>query len=199
MSSYRLKPAASRHWWFALFGATAVIVVIPLVLNLFVPKVERMEQVQLQMRGMEWTIPLDMECLDETDLINGEHWVCDGGEIYSMIAEGGTDPERTLRRMMRAITMYFPPEDALTWEDGDARLLIDYELGKVGISLEGSGEQEGLTMVAVLPTGPDALPMVNDVWQTLSGSSELPWFIEEEITYLESVTPRDAPAERIAL
>lgn len=199
MSSYRLKPAVSRYWWFALFGAAAIIMCIPLVLNHFVPKVERMEQVELRMTGVEWKIPLDMECLDNSDIINGDYWSCPEGNIQTIVVEGGTDPERTLRRMMRALTMFFPPEEAPVWEDGNARMLIDDQRGNVGISLEGSGEQENLTMVVVLPTGPDALPLVNEVWGELSGGMELPWFIEDEIYYLEPGTPWDVPAERVAL
>ena len=51
----------------------------------------------------------------------------------------------------------------------------------VGMSLEGSGENEGLTMVVVL-TGPggQVAPMADTVWQEYTGR-ELPEIVQEAI------------------
>lgn len=68
-------------------------------------------------------------------------------------------------------------------KEGNARMLIDDRTSTVGLSLEGAGDHEGQTMVAVL-TGPgDQVAMLSDrVWQSYTGGQALPEIVLAAIT-----------------
>ena len=180
MSSYRLQPAADRRWWWSLFGVTAAVLLLPAALLPVVPTRAVESEVRLGMSGYDWSIPLDLTCRPGTDVLV-EGWTCGQVSLETMIAEGGTDPERTLRRMMRAISSGLPPEGADVLREGDARMLVDARANSVGMSLEGTGENEGLTMVAVL-RGPGAqvVPLADTVWEKFTGQG-LPEIVREAI------------------
>lgn len=185
MPTYRLQPSATRSWWWALFGVTAIIILIPAVLNLLVPSQEREEEVVLSTAGYSWEIPLDITC-DPAPLTSmGSGWQCGGVILQSIIAEGGTDSELTLRRMMRALNFTFPPENIPILKEGDMRMLIDDRTSTVGLSLEGTGDQEGQTMVSVITgQGPQVATLSDQVWQSYSGGQELPEVVMEAIAEL---------------
>ncbi|MDO5668404.1 MAG: hypothetical protein Q4G50_00175 [Corynebacterium sp.] len=167
MTLYRLQPDRDRRWWLALFGITAAILLLPAMLLPVVPAREVSERVVLG--GENWEVPLDMECRPATDvLLSG--WSCGDLQVQTILVEGGEDPDRTLRRMMRAMLMFPPPQDAEILKEGDARMLIDDATRSVGLSLEGTGEREGLTIVTVL-TGPGTAisPVADDVWHEYAG------------------------------
>lgn len=180
MSSYRLQPATDRRWWWSLFGVTAAVLLLPAALLPVVPTRAVSSEVRLGMTGYSWSIPLDLTCRPGSDLLV-EGWDCGSVSLQTMIAEGGTDPDRTLRRMMRAISSGLPPEGAEILREGDARMLIDAPTASVGMSLEGTGEHEGLTMVAVL-TGPgeQVVPLADLVWGKFTGRG-LPEIVKEAI------------------
>lgn len=190
MPTYQLQPVrAGRHWW-AVVGATAAILLLPVLLNLTVPTPEReAEDVRLGAPGYDWEIPLPapggadgtLACDSYTEALFGHGWDCGNVVIQSTIAQGGTDPERTLRRMMRAQALLDPPADADVFREGDARMIIDDDFGVVGISFEGTGEQRDLTMVAVL-TGQGArlASIADSVWRAYT-DRELPAVVVDEI------------------
>ncbi|QGU03500.1 hypothetical protein [Corynebacterium comes] len=180
MSSYRLQPTTDNRWWWSLFGVTAVVLLLPAVLLPIVPTRAVSSDVRLGMTGYSWSIPLDLTCRPDTDVLV-EGWTCGSVSVATMIAEGGTDPDRTLRRMMRAISSGLPPAGAEILREGDARMLIDARSSSLGMSLEGTGEHEGLTMVAVL-TGPgeQIVPIADTVWGKFTGQG-LPEIVKEAI------------------
>ena len=182
MPRYRLQPTVDRTWWWSLFGATAVILLLPVVFNLLVPDRERREQAYLGMPGYSWEIPLDMTCepmgLDSV----GPGWRCDGVMVQSLIADGGEDPERTLRRMMRAMNFIGPADSEPVFREGQARMLIDTATSSVGLSLEGEGDRASQTMVAVI-TGPGVrvAPVADQVWGAYTGGKPLPAVVTDAI------------------
>jgi hypothetical protein len=180
MSSYRLQPAAERRWWWSLFGVTAAILLLPAALLTVVPTRAIDSEVRLGMSGYSWSIPLDLRCRPSSGSLTAG-WTCGSVSLQSMIADGGTDPDRTLRRMMRAMLSGLPPEGAEILREGEARMLIDDRARSVGLSLEGTGEQEGRTMVAVL-TGPgeEIVPIADKVWEEFTGQG-LPEIVKEAI------------------
>lgn len=180
MSSYRLQPAADHRWWWSLFGMTTVILLLPAVLLPVLPVRAVTSDVRLGMTGYSWSIPLDLTCRPDTGAFV-EGWMCGPVSVQTMIAEGGTEPDRTLRRMMRAVASIPPPEGAEILREGQARMLIDERANAVGMSLEGSGEHEGLTMVAVLiGPGNQIVPIADMVWQGFTGQG-LPEIVKEAI------------------
>jgi hypothetical protein len=179
MSSYRLQPAADQRWWWSLFGMTTVILLLPAVLLPVMPTRSVVSDVRLGMPGYSWSIPLDLTCRPDTGaFVDG--WTCGSVSVQTMIAEGGTEPDRTLRRMMRALVVA-PPEGAEILREGKARMLIDERANTVGMSLEGSGEYEGLTMIAVLVgPGHQSVPIADMVWEGFTGQN-LPEIVKEAI------------------
>lgn len=180
MSSYRLQPAADHRWWWSLFGVTTVILLLPAMLLPVVPTRSVSSEVRLGMTGYNWDIPLDLTCRPDTDAFV-EGWRCGPVSVQTMIADGGTQPDRTLRRMMRAVSTVPPSEGAEILREGQARMLIDERTHTVGMSLEGSGEREGLTMVAVLSGPGDRIaPIADLVWEGFTGQG-LPEIVREAI------------------
>ncbi|MDO5512641.1 hypothetical protein [Corynebacterium sp.] len=179
MSLYRLQPRTDRRWWFALFGATALTLLLPALLLPVVPSRTISEQVVL---GSEegWNIPLEMQCRPSTEVLHAG-WSCGDVLTQTMNVAGGTDPDRTLRRMMRAMAMFPPPEDAEILREGSARMIIDDFSRSVGMSLEGGDDREDETMIVVL-TGPggQVAPLADTVWQEFTGR-ELPGIVREAI------------------
>ncbi|GAB3697223.1 hypothetical protein [Corynebacterium nasicanis] len=179
MTSYRLQPATDRRWWFSLFGVTTAVLLLPALLLLVVPTRSVSEQVVL---GSEegWGIPLDMSCRPSSDVLLAG-WQCGDVLAQTMNVEGGTDPERTLRRMMRAMLYLTPSPEAEVLREGTARMLIDDYSRSVGMTLEGSGEDEGVTMVVVLSgPGGQVAPFADTVWREFTGR-ELPDVVREAI------------------
>lgn len=179
MSQYRLQPAADRRWWWSLFGVSTVILLLPSLVLPFVPTRAVSDEVYLGVDG-GWSVPLDRECRPSSEAISAG-WNCGSVLVQTMIVEGGTDPDRTLRRMMRAM-LYIPvADDAEILREGEARMLIDDWSRSVGVSLEGTGEREGQTLVGVF-TGPgeQVVPLVDDTWQEFTGR-ELPEIVQEAI------------------
>ncbi|MCS5478205.1 hypothetical protein NYP18_00860 [Corynebacterium sp. YIM 101645] len=180
MSSYRLQPAADHRWWWSLFGVTTVILLLPAMLLPVLPVRAVASDVRLGMTGYSWSIPLDLTCRPDTGAFVGG-WMCGPVSVQTMIAEGGTEPDRTLRRMMRAVASIPPSEGAEILREGQARMLIDERANAVGMSLEGSGEHEGLTMVAVLiGPGRQIAPIADMVWEGFTGQG-LPEIVKEAI------------------
>ncbi|AJE31990.1 hypothetical protein B842_00670 [Corynebacterium humireducens NBRC 106098 = DSM 45392] len=154
-----------------MFGVTAVILLLPAALLLVVPTRDVSERVELGLSQYDWTIPLEMECRPSTDvLVKG--WTCGPVLMQTLITEGGTDPDRTLRRMMRALVFGPVSEDAEMLREGDARIIIDQTNRAVGISLEGTGENRGLTMVALLSgPGEHLAPLSDTIWREFTGNA----------------------------
>lgn len=194
MPQYRFSPTrAAKHWW-AIFGTAAVLLALPALLNLIVPeRTESDDEIRLGSLGYGWEVPLydpegePISCQQSVDITAGYLWNCDGTIVQSMITEGGTDPERTLRRMMRAMVMDFPPEQAPLFKEGDTRMLIDGRWRAVGMSVEGSGEQEGQTMVTVVRSGTDVPELADAVWYHLTDGSTLP---PPVLMLLDDLTPQ---------
>lgn len=159
---------------------TAAILLLPAALLTVVPTRAIDSEVRLGMAGYSWSIPLDLRCRPSSGSLTAG-WTCGSVSLQSMIADGGTDPDRTLRRMMRAMLSGLPPEGAEILREGESRMLIDDRARSVGLSLEGTGEQEGRTMVAVL-TGPgeEIVPVADKVWEEFTGQG-LPEIVKEAI------------------
>lgn len=186
MTLYRLQSASDRRWWVALFGITAVVLLLPALLLLVVPARDVAERVVLG--GESWEIPLELECRPSTDVLHSG-WSCGELQVQTLLVEGGEDPDRTLRRMMRTMLIMPPPRDAEILKEGDARMLIDDTTWSVGLSLEGTGERADLTIVTVL-TGPGwaISPVADDVWREYTGQG-LPEIVREAI----EAPPRGVP------
>lgn len=198
MPTYRLQPVRAGRYWWAVFGVTAIVLLLPVIINLAVPdRASATDEVRLGTLGYDWEVPVPdpageevLTCAKSTGSISGHAWDCDGVMLQSIIAEGGTEPDRTLRRMVRALDLFPPAEDAPILREGDARMLIDPEWGTIGLSLEGVDEREDLTMVAVISgRGSQTAPLADAVWRAYTGSP-LPGIVREEIRRLENpVTP----------
>lgn len=181
MPQYRFSPTrAGRHWW-AIFGVAIVLLAIPALLNLVVPERQNpTDQVRLGQFGYDWEIPLDhpdgspVTCHQSTEALGGHLWDCEGTIVQAMITQGSTDEEHTLERMMRMTLLDYPPDDIPTFREGEALLKIDDRFGAVGMSLPGTGDQEGASMIAIIYGGTAVPELADAVWYSFSDGHPLP-------------------------
>lgn len=186
MSSYRLRPTADIPWWFALFGATTAMLLLPVLLLPVVPERNTTSPVMLGDAAFGWQVPLHRECRPAGGLMaNG--WNCGDVLVQTLVVPGSTDPDRTLRRMVRGLTMgSLPTADIL--REGDARMLIDEPGRSVGFTLTGLDDHPDQTLVAVLTgPGPETAPLADDTWLALTGR-HLPEIVTEAIMQQDSGT-----------
>lgn len=188
MPTYRLQPTRAGRYWWAVIGATAIVLLLPALINLAVPDRDAaLREIRLSGQGYSWEIPVHdpageiMSCRQSTAMITGHAWNCEGATVMSTVTAGGTDPDRTLWRMTRALSLTAPPENAPILREGDARLLIDHEMATLGLSLEGGGEHGEQTMVAVLAGhGAQTAPLADAVWRAYT-DQPLPEVVLAEI------------------
>lgn len=181
MPQYRFSPTrAGKHWW-AIFAVAVILLAIPALLNLVVPERQaQTDEVRLGQLGYNWEIPLTdaagepLSCRQSTEALSGQLWDCEGTIVQSMIVEGSVDEEHTLERMMRMTLLAYPPADVPTFREGDALMKIDDRFGAVGMSLAGTGEREGASMIAVIFGGPNVPELSDAVWYQFSDGQSLP-------------------------
>lgn len=199
MPQYRFSPTrAGKHWW-AIFAVAVILLAIPALLNLFVPERQaQTDEVRLGQAGYDWEIPLSdadgepLSCRQSTEALSGHLWDCEGTTVQSMIVEGSTDEEHTLDRMMRMTLLDYPPEDVPTFREGDALMKIDDRWGAVGMSLAGTGEWEGSSMITVIFGGPKVPELSDAVWHRFSDGQALPTPV---LFLLDGMSPGPAPQE----
>ncbi|QGU06180.1 hypothetical protein COCCU_01060 [Corynebacterium occultum] len=171
MPQYRFSPTRAGKLWCAIFAVAALLFALPGILNLLTPEREAgTDEIRLGSLGYDWEMLLHDEqgevisCSKSSNVILGYLWDCDGTLIQSLLVEGVEDEEVTLRRMMRANLAEFPPEDAPVFREGDARMVIDPRYGAVGMSLAGSDEREGQSMIVLVHGGPEVPELADAVW-----------------------------------
>lgn len=204
MPQYRFTPTRAGKLWWAIFTVAALLLALPTVINLFLPEREGgTDEVRFGSLGYEWEIPLRdargelVSCSRSSNVIFGYLWDCEGTMVHSIVAEGAEDEEATLRRMMRAHLGSFPPRDALAFREEGSRMVIDPRYGAVGISLVGTGDQAGQSMIVLVYGGPEVPELADSVWFQFSRQPLPPPVLQ----LLDSLSPTwpgtspDAPGE----
>lgn len=179
MKTYRLQPDAAGRTWGIAIGIAAVVLILPVVVWLLAPApASSSERVVIDEGG--WNIALDAEC-EANPLPTGlEGWDCGGVGVETMTESANDDPDLALRRMTRALGgSQLNTEDRILRE-GDTRMLIDGRSFLVGMSVQGSGEQDGTQLFVVLNATAGNLDhlasLSAEVYQGLNGE-ELPEFV----------------------
>ncbi|MEJ6013959.1 hypothetical protein WG936_08930 [Corynebacterium sp. H127] len=174
MPNYRLKP---RLPVWKITGIVATLLLAPSLISLAVPELDSdRSPLVLSSPMTQWEIPINwpdggpLTC-EEGDELLMESWSCDGASVYSIVMEGSEDPENTLKRGMRA-ALLFPPGEGELVRDGQ-HLLYETD-DAIGVATVGTGEHEGLMMVAVV-SGAEQRPysaLILDAFR--GGEGELP-------------------------
>ncbi|MGP6175061.1 hypothetical protein [Corynebacterium sp. A21] len=171
MPQYRFSPTRAGKLWCAILGVAALLLALPSLLNLVVPdRPDGTDEVRLGSLGYDWEIPLRdpageiISCRKSSDVITGYLWDCEGTMVQSLIVEGPEDEEQTLRRMMRALIIEFPPANAPVFREEEARMVIDPRYGAVGMSLAGTGDREGQSMITLVYGGAEVPELADAVW-----------------------------------
>ncbi|AKS12455.1 hypothetical protein NMK91_00535 [Corynebacterium pseudotuberculosis] len=158
MSYFQFRPAMSAKSWWLVAVVVTLLLVLPAALNAVVPSIDfKLKNVILGKKdSFELLVVLDdgahLQCKEEMSDLFQPQWDCEGTRINSMVVDGSTDQDHTLRRMMRLNAKVPLPKDAKIFREGNIRIIEG--ASQVGLSLAVQGEDEQKTLF-VLVTGPD--------------------------------------------
>jgi len=119
MTSYRFPPAKMTGPFFAVLGATLLVLGSPAVLSLALPEREpEMEEVVLD--DPDWRQPIDgLKCSVNHDSMANQAWDCGDTLVEAYVTEGVEDDELALRRAVRATNFEgMPREEDVKDADG---------------------------------------------------------------------------------
>ena len=119
MTSYRFPPAKMTGPFFAVLGATVLVLGAPAVLSLALPTQEpELEDVVLD--DPDWRQPIDgLKCSVNHDSMANQAWDCGDTLVEAYVTEGVDDDELALRRGVRATSFgRMPAESEVTDQDG---------------------------------------------------------------------------------
>ncbi len=119
MTSYRFPPAKMTGPFFAVLGATVLVLGTPAVLSLALPEQEpELEDVVLD--DPDWRQPIDgLKCSVNHDSMANQAWDCGDTLVEAYVTEGVDDDALALRRGVRATSFgRMPAESEVTDQDG---------------------------------------------------------------------------------
>ncbi len=110
MTSYRFPPAKMTGPFFAVLGATLLVLGLPAVLSLALPEREpEMEEVVLD--DPEWRQPIEgLTCSVNHDSMANQAWDCGDTLVEAYVTEGVEDDALALRRAVRATSFEGMPK-----------------------------------------------------------------------------------------
>lgn len=208
---YQLKPQGQGKLWFAIVGLATLLLLLPTLINLVVPdKGNDYKQVEIDLLGVDWSVPITTEgsaavmCEETSDEITRKYWNCNGDTtVVTMMVEGVKDPSNTLRRMVNAALFTEVDESlqAVASEDGRAHALYVpgeqsggvWTLPIVALSMQGSGDYENLTAVAII-NGESVDYYSTNMWSSMAVERGLPYQQEFPLELEQDMWP-DTPAE----
>lgn len=178
MHSYQLQPAKAGRTWWASVGVTLVVLLVPVALWWPAPAPEGTESAVVLGSG-EWEIPLTVDgdpvrCEDNA-LSLAASWWCGETIVVDTLTDRATDdPDQALRRLTAGLTGWPENTSDDILREGGARMLVDARSRTVGMSLQGTGDYEGVqTFVTVSGVGEELALFVDAVWRAFTGE-ELP-------------------------
>jgi hypothetical protein len=178
MHSYQLQPARAGRTWWASVGVTLVVLLVPVALWWPAPAPEGRHS-EVVVGSGEWEIPVTVDgdpvrC-EENSLGLAASWWCGETVIVDTLTDRATDdPDQALRRLTSGLTGWPENTSDDILREGGARMLVDARSRTVGMSLQGTGEYDGVqTFVTVSGVGMELAVFVDAVWQAFTGE-ELP-------------------------
>ncbi len=167
MVKYQLQPARTGRVWWATVGVTLAVLLLPGIVWFLVPLAEP-EREQVVLGTGEWEIETDLNCEVNLLAATGVGWDCEGVFLETITQPTTRDPNHNLRRMVRALA-YTPIPRAAVTTVGQGRVLVDAANGVIGMSVQGTGENEGKQIFAVA-SGIGDVPAVSDaVFRAMTG------------------------------
>ena len=215
-AKYQLKPhGRAKLWWF-ICGLAALLLLLPVILNLVVPdKGGDYKALEIDLSGTDWTVPITNEtgaavmCEESSDEIFMKYWTCnDDTTVVTMMVENVEDPCNTLRRMIDASLYLSVPADteAVASEDGTAHAMF-YQpsqsdgmtqlLPVVALSQQGTGDYEGYTAIALI-NGFSTDYYAQSIWSSMAKQRGLDYQQELPVeTSSELLDPGIMPGEEL--
>lgn len=158
MSFYQFRPAVSPRQWVALSVVVVTLLGLPVLVSSILPSYDQEgSAVVLGSKADGWEVPVifddsrKLQCEDEPIDPAGNSWNCDGIRVISSVSSGSTDQDRTLRRMLKAVTIQ--AEEVQTYpiqRSGNLRLLESMDGGSLAMSLADDSGEQAKTLYAVL-------------------------------------------------
>lgn len=167
MATYQLQPARTGRVWWATVGVTLAVLLLPAIVWFFVPlAVPEREQVVLGTG--DWEIETDLTCEVNLLAATGVGWDCEGVTLETITQPTTQDPDHNLRRMVRALA-YTPIPRAAVTTVGEGRVLVDAPNDVIGMSVQGTGENEGEQIFAVASGIGDVPAVSDDIFRAMTG------------------------------
>ncbi|MDR7330732.1 hypothetical protein [Corynebacterium guangdongense] len=167
MATYQLQPARTGRVWWATVGVTLAVLLLPAIVWLFVPPVEP-EREPVVLGTGDWEIETDLTCEAHLLAATGAGWDCGGVALETITQPTTQDPNQNLRRMVRALA-YTPIPRAAVTTVGEARVLVDAANGVIGMSVQGTGENEGEQIFAVASGSGDVPAISDEIFRAMTG------------------------------
>ena len=201
---YRLKPQGRAKLWSIIVGVSAVLLLLPTVINSLIPnKGGDYKQLEVGLMGLDWTLPIvtaegaPVMCEETSDEITSKYWNCNGDTtVVTMVVEGVEDPSNTLRRMVFSslVEKVDPSIEAVASEDGTAHALYVpgsqhgdlWTLPIVALSQQGTGDYEDFTAITII-NGEYLEYYGSHVWSSMAIQRGEPY--EQEIPFELEDTP----------
>ncbi|MBH5301098.1 hypothetical protein K1I36_00665 [Corynebacterium silvaticum] len=177
MSYFQFRPAMSAKSWWLVAALVTLLLALPAVLNAVVPSIDfKLKNVTLgEAESIELPVLLEdgahLQCREEMSDLFQPQWNCEGTKINSMVVEGSTDQDHTLRRMMRFNALSSLPENAEIFREGNIRM-IEGPKDQIGLSLAVQGDDGEQKTLFVLVEGPDvdnAVQLIVNNFQNYKG------------------------------
>ncbi|WIM67862.1 hypothetical protein QP027_00190 [Corynebacterium breve] len=178
MSSFRFAPAHTGRLFAASVTALIVVLALPAILVATLPEPHReREQVKITSVNTDWKVTVPhLLCESDPYAMSMQGWTCGDTSVQVANTEATDDPERTLRRQVKAYSMLEFGEEGdvisvddnfLYYSSGDA---FGQNLTTVGMTVKGTDDD----VLFVLIDGSDEEDVAivgSQIWEAMTGKA----------------------------
>lgn len=131
MTSYRFPPAKMTGPFFAVLGATLLVLGMPAVLSVVLPMQEP-DTEAVVLDDPEWRQPVEgLSCSRNYESMANQAWDCGDTLAEAYVTDGVDDDELALRRVVRATAYSSLPTEPIEHEGNLLVLRVEDSLGPV--------------------------------------------------------------------
>lgn len=175
--SYRFGPRRTGRLFAASLAAVVAFLAAPALAVWALPDPPAVrEKVELSSAYSEWTEPIEhLVCEVDPYAMTGHGWNCGGATVLAASTEWTDDPERTLRRQVRAYNDLVDSSSGTVMAFGDNHIFfyLDRFTGPtIAMTVRGTGEfDEEVLFATVSGSHPDEVASVaSQIWEGLTGT-----------------------------
>ncbi|SES04052.1 hypothetical protein [Corynebacterium cystitidis] len=195
MPSYRFGPRRTYRLFSSSLAAVAAFLALPALVVWAVPDpAPELEKVELSV-GQGWAEPIDqLVCTVDYHATSQQGWTCGDVTVTASSSEWTDDPERTLRRQVRAHSDWLDGKSGEVIRVGDNLVFLyanKYTGPTIAMTVRGNGDYDN-TVLYVQVTGADTLEVTevaSRIWENLTGSP----LADDVLAHLPEIDDRPKP------